>query len=145
VKVPNPNTIMRRLWPIFSRPGKRDLKSETSPWDHKHSRIAARAAVVGGWVRCHGLLWRSGWLELHSHGLPTHRNESSIPSNDILRLVLNDYNMTTCVLNDYKMITYFYLSMWTIHIVVLDTTWQTHVMLNCLSKLSSTTLMTIVV
>jgi hypothetical protein len=62
---------MRRLWPIFSRPGKRDLKSETSPWDHRHSRIATRATAAGGRARCHGLLWRSGWLEWHSHGLPT--------------------------------------------------------------------------
>jgi hypothetical protein len=38
--------------------------------------------------------------------------------------VVNDYNMTTCVMNDYKMTTYFYLSMWTLHIVVLDTTWH---------------------
>jgi hypothetical protein len=53
-----------------------------------------------------------------------HGNESSIPSNDIMKLVLNDYNMTTCVLHDYKMITYFYLSMWTIHIIVLYTTWH---------------------
>jgi hypothetical protein len=30
-----------------------------------------------------------------------HGDESSIPSNDILNLVLNDHNMTTCVLNDY--------------------------------------------
>ncbi len=37
-----------------------------------------------------------------------HRNDSSIPFNDIPNLVLNDYNMTTCVLNDYKMNTYFY-------------------------------------
>jgi len=51
-----------------------------------------------------------------------HGNETAIPSNDILKLVLNDYNMTTCVLNDYKMITYLYLSMWTIHIIVLYTT-----------------------
>ncbi len=35
-----------------------------------------------------------------------HGNESSIPFNEILKLVLNDYNMTTCVLNDYKMTTY---------------------------------------
>jgi hypothetical protein len=32
--------------------------------------------------------------------------------------VVNDYNMITCVLNDYKMITYFYLFMWTLHIVL---------------------------
>jgi hypothetical protein len=41
--------------------------------------------------------------------------------------VVNDYNMITCVLNDYKMSTYFYFtckSMWTLHIVVLDTTWD---------------------
>ncbi len=36
-----------------------------------------------------------------------HGDESSIPWNDILKLVLNDYNMTTSVLNDYKMTTYF--------------------------------------
>jgi hypothetical protein len=65
---------MRRLWPIFSRPRKRDLKSETSPWDHRHSRIAAKAIVAGGRARCHDLLWRSGWLEWHSHGLPTRFN-----------------------------------------------------------------------
>lgn len=35
-------------------------------------------------------------------------NKGSIPSNDIPNLVVNDYNMTTCVLNDYKMSTYFY-------------------------------------
>jgi len=47
-----------------------------------------------------------------------YEDESSIPSNDIRNLVLNDYNMTTCVLNDYKMITNFYSkckSMWIIH------------------------------
>ncbi len=47
-----------------------------------------------------------------------YEDESSIPSNDIPNLVLNDYNMTTCVLNDYKMITNLYSkckSMWTIH------------------------------
>jgi hypothetical protein len=62
-------------------------------------------------------------------------DEGSIPSNDILNLVLNDCNMTTCVVNDYnmitcvinhyKMITYFYFkckSTWTLHIIVLDTT-----------------------
>jgi hypothetical protein len=38
--------------------------------------------------------------------------------------VVNNCNMTTCVLNDYKMIIYFFLSMWTLHIVVLDTTWH---------------------
>jgi hypothetical protein len=38
-----------------------------------------------------------------------------------LASVVNDYNMITCVPNDYKMITYFYLFMWTLHIV-LDTT-----------------------
>jgi len=32
-----------------------------------------------------------------------------IPANDFLNLVLNDFNMTTCVLNDYEMTTYFYL------------------------------------
>jgi hypothetical protein len=36
---------------------------------------------------------------VHGHG-----DESSIPSNDILKLVLNDHNMITCVLNDYKII-----------------------------------------
>ncbi len=47
------------------------------------------------------------------------QDEGSIPSNDIPNLVLNDYNMITCVvidynmitcvLNDYKMSTCFYL------------------------------------
>jgi hypothetical protein len=111
---------MRRLWSIFSRPRKKDLKSETSPWDHRHSRIVARAATAGGWARwwgrwtnltilyiktnvvsvclcvrhrpswiaakvaaaggrarCHGLLWRSRWLEWRSHGLPTCSIEST--------------------------------------------------------------------
>jgi hypothetical protein len=37
-----------------------------------------------------------------------HGDEGSIPSNHILNLVLlNDYNMITCVFNDYKMTTYF--------------------------------------
>jgi len=35
-------------------------------------------------------------------------NKGLIHFNDILNLVLNDYNMTTCVQNDYKMTTYFY-------------------------------------
>jgi len=86
-----------------------------------------------------------------------HGNEGSIPSNDILYLVLNDYNMITCVindwnmticvLNDYKMITFFILkckSTWTLHIVVLDMR-QHHVMSSCLSKLFGMTLMTIVI
>ncbi len=33
-----------------------------------------------------------------------HGDESSIPSNGIVNLVLNDHNMTTCNLNDYKII-----------------------------------------
>ncbi len=33
------------------------------------------------------------------------QDEGSIPSNDIPNLVLNDYNMTTCVVIDYNMIT----------------------------------------
>ncbi len=33
-----------------------------------------------------------------------HGDESLMPFNDILNLVLNDHNMTTCVLNDCKMI-----------------------------------------
>ncbi len=52
-------------------------------------------------------------------------NEGSILCNNILNLIINDYNMITCVLNDYKMTTYFYFNckfMWTLHIVVLDTT-----------------------
>jgi hypothetical protein len=76
-----------------------------------------------------------------------HGNECSIPSNDILNLVLNDYNMITCVFNDYKMTTYFYFrckSTWTLHIVILDMTWH-HVMLSCLNKLSSMTLVIMIV
>jgi hypothetical protein len=86
-----------------------------------------------------------------------HGDESSIPFNDIINLVLNDYNMityvvndynmTTCVLNNYKMTTYFYLKckfMWRLRIVVLDMT-RHHVMLGCLSKLSNMILMTIVI
>ncbi len=45
------------------------------------------------------------------------------------------------------MTTYFYFeykSMWTLHIVVLDTTGH-HVMLSCLNKLFGTTLVTIVI
>jgi hypothetical protein len=34
-----------------------------------------------------------------------HGDEGSIPSNDIINLVLNDYNMTTYVVNDYTMTT----------------------------------------
>jgi hypothetical protein len=34
-----------------------------------------------------------------------HGDESSIPSNDIINLVLNDYNMITYVVNDYNMTT----------------------------------------
>jgi hypothetical protein len=33
------------------------------------------------------------------------QDEGSIPSNDIPNLVLNDYNMITCVVIDYNMIT----------------------------------------
>jgi hypothetical protein len=33
----------------------------------------------------------------------SHGNEGSIPFNDILNLVLNDYNMLTCVINDWNM------------------------------------------
>jgi hypothetical protein len=54
-------------------------------------------------------------------------DECSIPSYDIIHLVLNDYNM----------ITYFYFkckSTWTLHIMIFDITWY-HVMLNCLGKL----------
>jgi hypothetical protein len=34
-----------------------------------------------------------------------HGDEGSIPSNDIINLVLNDYDMTTYVVNDYTMTT----------------------------------------
>jgi hypothetical protein len=51
-----------------------------------------------------------------------HGDEGLIPFNDILNLVLNDCSMTTCVLNDYRMTTYFYLSIWTLYIMFLDTT-----------------------
>jgi hypothetical protein len=75
-----------------------------------------------------------------------HGNEGSIPSNDIIKLVLNDYNMTTyvvndytmttCVLNNYKRTTYFYLKckfMCRLNIIVLDMT-RHHVMLGCLTS-----------
>jgi hypothetical protein len=54
-----------------------------------------------------------------------HGDEGSIPFNDILNLILDDHNMIHGVINDYKMITYFYFnckSMWTLQIVVFDTT-----------------------
>jgi hypothetical protein len=51
-----------------------------------------------------------------------HGDEGLIPSNDILNLVLNDYNMITWFLNDYKMNICFYLFVWTLHIVVLHMT-----------------------
>ncbi len=82
-----------------------------------------------------------------------HGDEGSIPSNDNLNLVINDYNMTTwfvngcnmikCVLNDYKMITYLF-----IHVNITHSCFGhklTHVMLSCLSKLFGTTLVTILV
>jgi hypothetical protein len=87
----------------------------------------------------------------------THGDEGSIPSNAIINLVLNDYNMITCVINDYtmttcvlinyKMTTYFYLKCkftWRLQIVILDMT-RHHVMLGCLSKLSKMVLVTIVI
>lgn len=74
-------------------------------------------------------------------------DEGSIPFNDILNLILNDYNMITCVINDYKMTTHFYFkckSMCTLHIIVLDMTWH-HVMLSSSNKLFGMTLVTIII
>jgi hypothetical protein len=100
--------------------------------------------------------WNIGWIlkEL----VCGHGEEGSIPFDDILNLVLNNYNMIICVINYYNMITcaqmiikwlhlfiYFKCkSIWTLHIVVLDMTWH-HVMLSCLNKMFGMTLMTIVI
>jgi len=75
-------------------------------------------------MQWHNILQVEVWVRWLRSMVFGHGDESSIPFNDILKLVLNDNNMITCVVNDYKMTTYFYLSMWTIHIVVLDKTWH---------------------
>ncbi len=47
--------------------------------------------------------WSIGWMVKEL--VCGHGDESSIPSNDIINLVLNDYNMITYVVNDYNMTT----------------------------------------